>query len=180
MTMEDLASLVAALRHEKQLLDDVIDWNVGILRAQLAETGQKAKTLRNADGSGMHIQVYDGATFLCTITLPRRAHRPDRSRGSADARLSRRSPAHRITSINMFRQHYDALLRRRSQLDRKLSHIRKQMEVAPAAVAQREVRRVALALELTSACEVGVIDEALGRIANAEARAIVANLVAAS
>jgi hypothetical protein len=66
MTMEDLATLVAALRHEKQLLDDVIDWNVGILRAQLAETGQKSKTLRNADGSGVHIQVYDGATFLCT------------------------------------------------------------------------------------------------------------------
>lgn len=83
----------------------------------------------------------------------------------------------------MFRQHYEALLRRRSQLDRKLSHIRKQIDVAPAAdatIAQREVRRVALALELTSACEVGVIDEALGRLANAEARNIVANLVAAS
>jgi hypothetical protein len=82
----------------------------------------------------------------------------------------------------MFRQQYDALLRRRSDIDRGLHRIRKQMGAAPKlATSSRdtETRRLALTLELTAVREAGIVNDGLGRIANAEARAIVAGAIEA-
>ena len=82
----------------------------------------------------------------------------------------------------MFRQQYDALLRRRAEIDRGLHRIRKQLGAAPKrATSSRdtETRRLALTLELTAVREAGIVNDGLGRIANAEARAIVASAIEA-